>query len=582
MPIFQCLNVFGATIFLTTLNPTLDPVLAQAVTPNQIPEQIPTIQEPQKVPSTLPPKEEPILEPPSIETIPPEMHEENKLTFRVKRFVFEGNTIFNNEQLEAVVAPFTGREITLSELLEARTAVTNFYVERGYITSGAFLPVKGNQTIKPNGAVVTIQIVEGKLEKINIIGGSRLQNYILSRLPNPNEVINKNRILEALHLLQLDPLFETISSELIEGSSLDESLLELKIKERKPFKIEAILDNYRSPASGSFQRRVELTHANLLGLGDRLSLGYRNTNGSNTATASYSIPVNSQNGTVQFFWANSSANIIERPFSSLDILSDARAYELTFRQPILRRATDKTFYEFALGLTASRLESESSIDNTPYPLTSGADSQGRTRISAVRFFQEWIKRDIKGALLLHSQFNLGIGALDATINNSAPDGRFFAWQGQAAWLRRLTSDTTLVARANLQLADRPLAALEQISLGGATTVRGYRENSFVTDNGFLLSTELRIRAWAGEGGELQVIPFFDFGTAWNNDGANLSETEEFTGTLASVGLGLQYQLSDRFNARLDWGVPLFSIDTNTDSRTWQENGVYFSIGYRLF
>jgi len=266
----------------------------------------------------------------------------------------------------------------------------------------------------------------------------------------------------------------------------------------------------------------------------------------------------------------------------LDILSDARAYELTFRQPILRRATDKTFYEFALGLTASRLESESSIDNTPYPLTSGADSQGRTRISAVRFFQEWIKRDIKGALLLHSQFNLGIGALDATINNSAPDGRFFAWQGQAAWLRRLTSDTTLVARANLQLADRPLAALEQISLGGATTVRGYRENSFVTDNGFLLSTELRIRAWAGEGGELQVIPFFDFGTAWNNDGANLSETEEFTGTLASVGLGLQYQLSDRFNARLDWGVPLFSIDTNTDSRTWQENGVYFSIGYRLF
>jgi hemolysin activation/secretion protein len=581
MSIFQYLNVFGSTIFLAASNLIIDPVLAQTATPNQIPERIPTIQEPQKVPSILPQKEEPILEPPSVETIPHEMHEENQLTFRVKRFVFEGNTIFNNEQLETVVDPFTRKEITLSELLEARTAITNFYVERGYITSGAFLPVKGNQTISPDGAVVTIQIVEGKLEKINIIGSSRLQNYILSRLPSQNDVINKNRLLEALHLLQLDPLFETISSELREGSSSEKSLLELKVKERNPFRIEAVLDNYPSPASGSFQRRVELTHANLLGLGDKLSLGYRNTNGSNTATAGYSIPINSQNGTVQFFWANSSVNIIEFPFNSLDIVSDARAYELTFRQPILRKATNKTFQEFALGVTASRLESESSIDDIPYPLTSGADSQGRTRISVVRFFQEWIKRDTKGALLLRSQFNLGIGVLDATLNNSAPDGRFFSWQGQAAWLRRLTSNTTLVARANLQFADSPLAALEQISLGGATTVRGYRENSFVTDNGFLLSTELRITAWAGERGELQVIPFFNFGTAWNNDSTS-TETEDFTGTLASVGLGLLYQLGDRFNARLDWGVPLFSIDTNTDSRTWQENGVYFSIGYRLF
>jgi hemolysin activation/secretion protein len=581
MSIFQYLNVFGSTIFLAASNLIIDPVLAQTATPNKIPERIPTIQEPQKVPSILPQKEEPILEPPSIKKIPHEMHEENQLTFRVKRFVFEGNTIFNNEQLETVVDPFTRKEITLSELLEARTAITNFYVERGYITSGGFLPVKGNQTISPDGAVVTIQIVEGKLEKINIIGSSRLQNYILSRLPSQNDVINRNRLLEALHLLQLDPLFETISSELREGSSSDKSLLELKVKERNPFRIEVVLDNYPSPASGSFQRRVELTHANLLGLGDKLSLGYRNTNGSNTATAGYSIPINSQNGTVQFFWANSSVNIIEFPFNSLDIVSDARAYELTFRQPILRKATNKTFQEFALGVTASRLESESSIDDIPYPLTSGADSQGRTRISVVRFFQEWIKRDTKGALLLRSQFNLGIGVLDATLNNSAPDGRFFSWQGQAAWLRRLTSNTTLVARANLQLADRPLAALEQISLGGATTVRGYRENSFVTDNGFLLSTELRITAWAGERGELQVIPFFNFGTAWNNDSTS-TETEDFTGTLASVGLGLQYQLGDRFNARLDWGVPLFSIDTNTDSRTWQENGVYFSIGYRLF
>ncbi|WP_257236167.1 hypothetical protein [Nostoc sp. 'Peltigera malacea cyanobiont' DB3992] len=40
-----------------------------------------------------------------------------------------------------------------------------------------------------------------------------------------------------------------------------------------------ILDNTRSPSIGSFQRRIQVNEANLLGLGDSLSLGYSNTDG---------------------------------------------------------------------------------------------------------------------------------------------------------------------------------------------------------------------------------------------------------------------------------------------------------------
>lgn len=578
----QRLNLLVTTFLLTVFNPTASPLSAQTLTSNQITEKLPTIPQRPRVPSLLPEKQEPIIQPFSPSSNPLDIHNKKRLTLKVERFVFQGNTVIDTSQLEAVVAPFIGRKIIFPELYQVRTAITQLYVKRGYITSAAFISTKGNEALDPNKAVITIQVLEGKLEKIKVIGGSRLHNYIRERLPNITEVVNEKRLVEALQLLQQDPLIESITAQLDKGSQLNKSILNVRVKERQPFTIYTVLDNFRSPAIGSTQRRIELTNANLLGLGDKLSVGYRNTDGSNTLTTTYSIPLNPQNGTLGFSYINSSSNIIEYPFTSLDILANARAYELTLRQPLVRRANAKSIQEFALGVTASRTETESSLLNTPYPLVAGADSQGQTRISALRFFQDWIQRDQKGALLLHSQFSLGVGAFGATVNNSAPDGRFFTWLGQVVWLKHLANSTTLVTRAELQLADRPLAALEQVASGGADSVRGYREASFLTDNAFLFSTELLITTWKKDQQQLRLIPFFDIGTAWNNDGAVKLSSTQATGTLASVGLGLQYQWGERFHARLDWGIPLIFVDTNSDSKTWQENGVYFSIDYRLF
>lgn len=576
-------DICGVAIFLIALNLRVEPLKSQIVNVSQLPERdIPTVPQPFQVPPPLPFKREPPLLTPSYPKPPtPEIPNEDQYPTRarVKKFIFEGNTVFSDRQLEIVVAPYTGRGITFAELLQARAAVTKLYVERGYITSGALVPIVGNQSIRPNeGVVVTIKIVEGKLEGINISGSDRLQNYVRSRLKvATSPVLNNERLIEALRLLQGDSLIETISAKLSAGSKIGETLLDVQVKERQPFRIDTVLDNERSPAVGTFQRSVQLSHANLLGFGDELSLSYRNTKGSNGIQTSYSVPVNPQNGTVQFSYADISSNIVERPFSQLDIISDARSYELTFRQPLVRRASAEETKEFALGLTATRAESETSLLDTPFPLSAGADDQGRTRISAVRFFQEWSQKSNKEVLFARSQFSLGIGAFNATINDDPPDSRFFAWRGQAAWLRRL-GDTTLVLRADLQLADRALVPLEQFSLGGVTTVRGYRQDALLSNNGILASAELRIPVFSGQSGELQVIPFVDVGTAWNSSD---DETTLAPGTLASIGLGLQYQLGDRFTARLDWGIPLIPLD-NSSSNSWQEDGLHFSLRYQPF
>ena len=56
-----------------------------------------------------------------------------------------------------------------------------------------------------------------------------------------------------------------------------------------------------------------------------------------------------------------------------------------------------------------------------------------------------------------------------------PAAQFFAWLGQAQYVRRFYQDWEVLTRASLQLSHNPLFPIEQFVLGGLATVRGYRE-----------------------------------------------------------------------------------------------------------
>ncbi|MCL6754592.1 ShlB/FhaC/HecB family hemolysin secretion/activation protein [Nostoc sp. CCCryo 231-06] len=569
---------------------TSSPLKAQAVDTTQLPtsnfilsQQLPPPQDVQppspspvpspELPQPLPPPAE--LFPPSAPTLTPEEPLPGNFpqNIVVERFEVLGSTVFSPEELALATAEFTKRPISLTQVYQARSKITDLYVQNGYITSGAYIPP---QTIQ--SGVVKIQVVEGKLEDIQVTGTRRLNpNYVRSRLAIATSApLNRQRLLEALQLLQLNPLIQNVTAELSAGSQTGASLLEVKISEAKTFSSPIVLDNGRSPSVGSFRRRLQLNEANLLGLGDGLSLGYTNTDGSNSFDASYTLPLNPRNGTLSFDYGITSSNVIEHPFNVLDIQSDSRYYELTFRQPIVQTPTQ----EFALGLTASRRESEASyidIERLAFP-SLGADKQGRTKVSALRFFQEWTSRNSREVIALRSQFSLGIDVLNPTINQNLPDSRFFAWQGQGQWVRLLAPETLLLLRLNTQLASRTLLPIEQIGLGGQDSIRGYRQDYLLTDNGTFVSAEVQvpILRLPQIGSTLQVVPFVDFGVGWNSSGRENPDPN----TLAAVGLGLRWSQGDRFTVRLDWGIPLVSVNSN--DRTLQENGLYFSLFYNPF
>ncbi|MFM6135582.1 MAG: ShlB/FhaC/HecB family hemolysin secretion/activation protein, partial [Sphaerospermopsis kisseleviana] len=521
----------------------------------------------------LPPLEELLPTPEKIPSIPQPLLEQIPGKITVSQFEVIGSTVFRKEQLANVLEPFTNKPISFVELLKVQEAINQLYIKSGYITSGAFIPP---QELKDG--IVKIEVIEGEVESINITGLQRLKaGYLRSRLGLATKApLNQKRLLESLQMLQLDPLIANLSAELAAGSRPGVSTLEIKVREAKAFSTQLSFDNQRSPSVGSIRRQLQVNHNNLLGFGDRFHIGYINTDASNSLDdLSYTIPINPYNGTISVSYSLTNSNIIEKPFSRLDINSESRNYQITYRQPLTQTPTK----EFTLGVTASRQESQTSLLGLPFPLSIGANDQGETKISALRFFQEYTQRNSQQVFALRSQFNFGIDAFGSTINDQAPDSQFISWRGQSQYLRLLTPDTTLLLRSDLQLADRPLVPLEQLSIGGQQSVRGYRQDQLLADNGLFASGELRtsiikIPKWQTT---VQLSPFFDFGTVWNHYN---SETKILKQTLSSVGLGLRFLVGNNFNARIDWGIPLVKIDRS--GNTLQENGIYFTVEYKPF
>ena len=526
---------------------------------------------------TLPPIDNLLESPGNIPDDSP-LQDQNPI-LEVKKFNIEGNTAFDDGEIQALLADYINTTLSFADLLQIETIITKLYTDNGYINSGAVIPAQ-NVT----DGVITVQVIEGRIEPQDIqvkVNGRLSEDYILARLKRGTKApLNIEKLQEALQLLQLDPLIENLNAELSVGTSRDRWKLEVEVNQATAFRPEIFANNSRSPSVGSFQRGIAINHNNFAGFGDRASFIYKNTDGSNDFDTNYTIPINALNGTLGLRYRYITSDIVESPFDTIDIESKTDKYEINIRQPILVTATPDSTQELAVGLELSRQANETTVRNQPVQLSPGADANGETKISTIRLFQDWTRRSRRQVLAVRSQFSIGIDALDATINDDAPDSRFFAWRGQAQWLRQLSSNSgiNLLLRSDIQLSSTELVPLEQFSLGGIDSVRGYRQDVLLGDNGALLSAEFRIPVyrWNRRENSISIIPFIDFGTVWEDREPNNQEED----TLFSVGLGLQLSVSDRLRARIDWGIPLIEVEDSNN--TLQENGVYFSLEYLPF
>jgi hemolysin activation/secretion protein len=538
----------------------------------QIPNPVPA-SPPPLLPSDLLPPPEDFLRLPEVPLTPSEAKPTGTIT--VQKFEVVGSTVFSTEQFQAETATFLNRPLTFAELLKVRAAITQLYLDKGYLTSGAYLPA--NQDVSKG--VVRLQVLEGSIEEIRVIGSKSLRpRYIRDRLHSAIQApLNVNRLTAALQLLKQNALIEQISAELLPGTQPGTNLLAVSIVPAPTRTAHVDLNNHRSSTSGEFGRQIRFSQTNLTGFGDRLGVSYTNTDGSNDFYLSYALPINAKDGTFSVSYGQSQSKVIQRPFSALDIHSSARNLTVAFRQPILYTPNQQV----VLGLALSRQESELTfLGGIPLSLpNSGADAQGRTRITELTLFQEWNQRHPRSLLTLRSDLGIGLD-LGATQNLTAPDGRFVRWQGQAQLLYALQPSTILTLRATVQLSDRALPNPSVLGLGGSRALRGYPEGFLLFDQAALGTAEVAFPIFRTEdrAHRLYLIPFVDVGYGWNY--RKVSSTDNRV--LIAPGLGLRYEWTDRIGLQMTWGIPLVGIPADKIDPGIGDSRLLFSLDVKLF
>ena len=529
-------------------------------------------EEPQPLPKELVPL------PPAIQIPAPEPLEEKVLPFQVPRiFVREikitGNKAFSDEELAKVTAPYVNRELTDADLESLRLALTIFYVNKGYINSGAIIP---DQTLI--GGVITLNIIEGQLTEIEVEGNKWFQTgYIQNRVRlGTGPPLNINALQDQLQVLQQDDRIQRLNAELKPGVRPGESVLKIQVQDENPFKILLESDNYQSPSVGAEMGRITLLDQNLIGYGDILSFTYGQSSGVfPEIDVSYSLPFTVYDTTLILSYRKNDFSVIQAQFKDLNIKSESDIASIALRQPFYRTV----HHEFALGLMGEYLRNKTFLDGEPFSFSPGV-KDGESVVSAIRFIQEYLYRDLIQVITIRSRMSLGIHALGSTGNSGEgiPDGRFFAWLLQCQWARRFNLlSLQTIARMDLQIANKSLFPLEQISVGGRYSVRGYQENTLVRDNGFIASVESRIPVIRNRplADFVEFCQFADFGTSWNTDLPTPQPK-----SIGSVGLGLRWGATFKYpfpwrpQFELYWGVPLKHVDT-PGNWNLQDSGIHF-------
>ncbi|WP_229415348.1 ShlB/FhaC/HecB family hemolysin secretion/activation protein [Moorena bouillonii] len=497
-------------------------------------------------------------------------------TIQVDKIEVIGSTIFSPEQFKQIIQPYQGRSLTIEQLREVADAITTVYLKQGYINTRAIL---AEQTIDINKGIVTIRVLEGGIEKIEVEGTRRLNaNYIRSRVQlGTGTPFNTTDLENQLRLLRLDPKLESIEASLRKGTKVGQSILIVRVVEANPFEGSVWVDNYSPPSIGSERMSFNLRHLNLTGNGDEISFTYRRstTGGSNIFDIGYRFPLNPRNGTLELRTVIDRNRVTQAPFNVFDIEGESELYEIRFRQPLYRTPRE----EFALSLGFSYRDGQTFLGDEPLGFGFGPDQDGSTTLSVIKFEQEYLRRDLEGTWFLRSLLSLGTGWFDATINpDPIPDGRFFRWVGQVQRLQILSEDNFLIMGTEVQLTPNSLLPPQQFLLGGGQSLRGYRQNIRAGDNGVRFSVEDRITLHrdVDDDPALQLIPFFDMGYVWNNpDNPNTLPSQRF---LAGIGLGLIVQPVTGLNLRLDYGIPLVDLDDRSNNA--QDEGFYFNVRYQ--
>jgi hemolysin activation/secretion protein len=509
----------------------------------------------------------------------------------VKGVQVKGPDFLRNKGFEKILEKHLGRPLTDAELKRIQSSILEYCEARGHIIVDVITPEQ-----KITDGAVQIAVVEARIEKITLgrQGRAWFSDSIAERGVHlaTNDVVLGDRLngdlnwlnnntYQSLGLDDFGGSFRQVSGSFSRAASNDwQTDVTLQEKDRFPLRVFAGYDNYGIPVIGQEQFFGGFEWANVFGLDQRANyefLADTDVRGLKEHVASYVIPLP---GRQQLSLSGTYAQV-DPDFSTI---SPGLGY-LTEKGDYYQASARYTLSLPAIGKYEQQISLSFDFKRTDTPLLFSGFSSGQSNNVDVEQFSlayngSW--RDGWGdtAFSLQGVYSPG-GAMETEYANNTAYNQFregtkvdYAY-GRVDLHREtmlplslptgagMADHFTWFLRATGQYSDARLLPTEEFGLGGYDTVRGYNERVVEGDDGWLLVNEIRtphiplgnITGRTGVKDWVQGLVFCDYGQSIiRQPSAVLLESS--SQTLASVGFGFRYEISDNLRFRLDYGYQL--------------------------
>ncbi len=464
---------------------------------------------------------------------------------------------------QKLTQPYLQQCLGIGQINALVKQVSDWYIGQGYITSRAFLTEQDLSS-----GTLSLTVMEGKLEAIKMENqrGAMLAMAFPGLTGNILNLRDIEQGMEQINRLRKTP----VQIEIQPGSQPGYSIVNLTSKPEFPLQASAGFDNSGQKSTGTGQVSGSLTGNNLLGLADQwfVSASRSGDGASDHDAKSVQAGVNLPYG----YW------LFDYNYSYSDYLStiesqgylwrstgDSQAHRFTLSRVLFRNGDMKT--AASLGLT-HRLNrnylNDAPLESSTRSLTSWTAGINHSQ-------KLW-----GGYATLNPAFSRGVpwfgGESDEDKNPDAPRAEFSKWTLSTSYYRPVTQRITWLTSAYGQWGDDRLYGSERLTIGGESSVRGFKEQYLSGDNGGYWRNELDTQLFAMPGlGQISSVTALDGGYLQrSNHDTNAS------GTLWGGAVGLSSS-NAHFSSQFTVGWPLSYPDSLAPDRVT----VYYRIGFAL-
>nr|WP_109785719.1 ShlB/FhaC/HecB family hemolysin secretion/activation protein [Pseudomonas sp. OV226] len=494
--------------------------------------------------------------------------------FPIKDIELKGAGSLSAAERERLLKPYIGQCLGVTQLNELLKVITDHYIDKGLVTSRAYLPQQDLST-----GHLQVLVVEGKLEGLKGADGSQLSERELAMAfpGKTGDLVNLREIEQLVDQLNRLPSNQA-QMELAPGKDVGGSEVLVKNTPQKPWRVGLSRSNDGQKSTGQQQWGTTFDWDSPLGLADQILLRGGHDAVSDHQHTSHNVFLNYN---LPWGWWNFNYSYSQSEYRSLAEANgfdfkqtgDSQTHALRAERVIHRDALSKT----SLNAGVSTLRSNNFIEDSKLALSSN-------RISEAQFGLNHGRRIGSAFVNLDVGMQEGIGAFDAQANNhpgpGEPDARYRKYTATVSYLQPFKLWDESFSFSSLmtgQHSEDVLFSPQRTSLGGLSSIRGYQDQSLSGDSGGYWRNDLR---WSRPVTLEWLYPVFaEYGTSLGYDQGVISHgpyNGEQHGRLSSNSWEL-FARGQYLSASVTFAHSL----ERPDALAEREAPIYFSLGLAL-